>query len=825
MISEVRIYRSTPLTRERNLKIDGIEQFLNLYSPRTYTNFQYIKNGMDIEIKIDRTQREQDADNVAFINYCRIENLGNMPYYYFVDKITPRGESTILLSLHLDVINTFRTKYESAILPSSVIHRQHMDRFAFASFEWSEENTLTNIELGQAGTWAYTTLSTNNREVTYTDSSLIGKTISFDSATNVHSLVREAYFKEFDSATGKFTARWNYVEDPVPPEVPLITFKYREKVASSDMLRPLISYTSEGINPVLFKTREDEIAQVGDQSWNLIYRNDADIDESAFNETNPVTAWLCGDRPVKVSHSTGGNVLAPADFATGWTMIRASDNGEIIAKITYQTNKTTSIYAHNPPEGYQSEGFKRLIIIYRNGNDLTACSYLMGRNEETLNWRWHDYTEYTSVSSVEFINPPDVVNVYESSARPTSYNVASNAQITTGASTEANLKGIDQIDRKDAKLIKIIKLPFPPTEITFLGETYDFGSTWEYDTGDEILKASTDDLKFDYLFRSDVESPLKKLEPFFDEDFNVSSLRHLDDPKLLNSAFYRPKFVYDSFTFEFDLELVDAEKWIEEGDPYLDFRFVTSTTFNSKFAFIFPDYFLKYSLQDYDNVLPVGRNNELPIFSSQYVTYLRTAYRYDLKELSRKRFTAGLQAVGSVAGGAIGLASSVATGRPFGAVASFGGMLAGATNAVLSAVRAEDSLKSKMESMENQAVNISASDDIDILTAYSGNKCKVVYYEVSPLMKTALNNLFHYCGYSVETSGIPDETSRIWFNFVQADIDLDIEFSNTSARFVPSYAIPEIKARYASGLTILHNQGATWNPQQDKENYERSLFE
>lgn len=811
------LYADTPLTRERNLKVEDMPTFLNSYSSRLFTNFQYIKHGLDIEIKLDLSQSYQNYDDSTFkrnnLNYLSIfdTTTANI-YYYFIEKATPRAENTIALTLHMDVINTFRKYYTPVILPSSVIHRQHMDRFAIGSFEWSEENTLTNVGLGQTGTWAYITLSANNREVTYTDTALIGKTISFDSATNVHSLVGEAYFKEFDSTTGKFTACWNYVYDPVPPEIPLITFKFREKVASSDMLRPLISYTSEGINPVLFKTREDEIAQVGDQSWNLIYRNDADIDESAFNETNPVTAWLCGDRPVKVSHSTGGNVLLPADFASGWTMVRASDN----PRLQYKIERGTKSW--NLPIYDEGAGYQFFAVFYRDGTSLSCYAYSLKRGEDPLDWGWLNYTEYANIDSVEFINPPDQISVYQSSARPTSYKVASNAQIATGASAEANLKGIDQIDRKDAKLIKIIKLPFPPTEITFLGETYDFGSTWEYDTGDEILKASTDDLKFDYLFRSDVESPLRKLEPFGDV-LDVSSARHLDDPKLLNSAFYRPKFVYDSFTFEFDLELVDAEKWIEEGDPYLDFRFVTSTTFNSKFAFIFPDYFLQYSLQDYDNVLPVGRNNELPIFSSQYVTYLRTAYRYDLKELSRKKFTAGLQAVGSVAGGAIGIASSVATGRPFGAVASFGGMLAGATNAVLSAVRAEDSLKSKMESLENQAVNISGSDDIDILTAYSGNKCKVVYYEVSPLMKTALNNLFHYCGYSVETSGIPDETSRIWFNFVQADI----EIARTNG--IPAYALPEIKARYASGLTVLHQYNGEFDPNQEKENYERSLIE
>ena len=821
--SRVKLYADTPLTRERNLKVDDIQAFLRPYSVfETYADFQYIKHGLDIEIKMDFPQDYQDNYSpnsaglrIRNINYCSIFNINsNALYFYFVEKITPRAEHTILLSLHLDAINTFSALYTSMILPSSVIHRQHMDRFVFADFEWSEEKTLTNIELGQKGTWDYIRLSSQNREVTYTDSSLIGKTISFDSATNAHSLVGEAYYKEFDSATGKFTARWNYVHDPIPPEIALIAFKYREQVPASNTIRPLVSYTSEGINPVLFKVKEDLIEQVGNQSWNLIYRNDADIDETAFNETNPVTAWLCGDRPVKITHSTGGNVLSPADFATGWTMVRPTDNqNNMQVKITMGSKTETLLIGIADPEL-----FHRFLVVYRSGTTLTCYSYDIPKGEDTLSWKWYRYTTYSNIESVEFINPPDNINVYQSSARPTSYKVASNAQIATGASTEAIVKGIDQIDRKDAKLIKIIKLPFPPTEITFLGETYDFGSTWEYDTGDEILKASTDDLKFDYLFRSDVKNPLDALSPFEDA-LDPSANRYLEDPKLLNSAFHRPKFVYDSFAFEFDLELVDAEKWIEEGDPYLDFRFVTSTTFNSKFAFIFPDYFLKYSLQDYDNVLPVGRNNELPIFSRQYVTYLRTAYRYDLKELSRRRFTAGLQAVGSVAGGLIGAGVSIASGRPLGAVASVGGILAGTTNAVLSAVRAEDSLKSKMESMENQAVNISGSDDIDILTAYSGNKCKVVYYEVSPLMKTALSNLFHYCGYSVETSGIPDETSRIWFNFVQADIDL----ARTNG--VPPYALGEIKARYASGLTILHKYNGEYDANQEKENYERSLIE
>ena len=86
------------------------------------------------------------------------------------------------------------------------------------------------------------------------------------------------------------------------------------------------------------------------------------------------------------------------------------------------------------------------------------------------------------------------------------------------------------------------------------------------------------------------------------------------------------------------------------------------------------------------------------------------------------------------------------------------------------------------------------------------------------MMKTALENLFHYCGYAAETSGIPDETSRCWFNFVQADI----EILNTNG--TPVWAIDEIKGRYGAGLTILHKYNGAYNPDQDKENVEVSLL-
>ena len=126
-------------------------------------------------------------------------------------------------------------------------------------------------------------------------------------------------------------------------------------------------------------------------------------------------------------------------------------------------------------------------------------------------------------------------------------------------------------------------------------------------------------------------------------------------------------------------------------------------------------------------------------------------------------------------------------------------------------------MERKKRTMINQATSVSGSDDIDLLVAYSNNQAKVVYYKPSELMQNALATLFHYCGYISERRGVPNENTRYWFDYCQADI----EFINE--KHAPAWALDEIKMRYSLGLTILHNHSSEWDINQEYENWEVSF--
>lgn len=824
MKSRVRLFAGTPLTPARNLKIDSIEDFLPSPLYDDNGDFNYVKHGLDITIKVAMAEYSSDVlTSARNANYCAITNYRTTgsadtwqkTFYYFVTKVEPVAESACRLYLHMDVINTFNGDY--SISPSSTIHRQHMDRFVKADYAWGEPVTASNLDLQPLGTWSVVNDYGKHWTATYTVSSLADAEVDFISA-RANAMIDGNPASTFSFSNGVFTATFDRIYPGIPPTMISVFFKYRVKETVSDRIRPIVSYTDEGIVPVLFKTKEDIIPQVAGQSWNLIYRNDDAVDETAYNEDNPVTAWLCGDRVAPVAIQTTTSVVKTySDFASGYTLIRPLDNPIIELAITATDGNHRWVIKDIDPA---DETAKWFVAIYRSSTNLSVFLMSALRSGGVIEYYKYPYAqEISSVSTIEFVNSPEYVMAYVSATQPTNYYVASDTQIAVGGSEDKVVSAITDIDRKDAKLVKIIKLPFPPSLVTLSQEwegCYDFGSAWEYDSGDHILKITTTDPTFDYLIDAEVDSPMTPLA-LFEDDLDPSATRYLDDPKLLNSAFHKAKFVYDSFAFSFDLELVDADRWIESGSETLPFRFVTSRTFNSKFGFIFTDYVLKYSLSDYDNVLMVSRNNEVPIFTSQYVNYLRTAYRYDLKNLDRTRTQSALGLTGAV--GSAGFAvASLASQNYLGAVVGFAGAIASAVTAVQSAQKAEDAIAQKKLQLENESASISASDDIDMLMAYSNNQPKVVYYDVSPLMKTALNNLFHYCGYAVETSGIPDETSRVWFNFVQADIDI------LNPNNVPTYALDEIKTRYSAGLTVLHKHNGIYNINQDKENYEVSLL-
>ena len=147
---------------------------------------------------------------------------------------------------------------------------------------------------------------------------------------------------------------------------------------------------------------------------------------------------------------------------------------------------------------------------------------------------------------------------------------------------------------------------------------------------------------------------------------NPSALR--DDKletKRFNSSFHIEKLAYDSFSVAMPLERLTVNPNASEEDEatHAKITFYPSADFGSNRLFKVdpPEAYTWKHITDYEQYRFCSRNNELPIFSSNYITYRRTGYNYDKKINQLNVASQVLGVVGSVLGGIGGTARSYAT--------------------------------------------------------------------------------------------------------------------------------------------------------------------
>ena len=204
---------------------------------------------------------------------------------------------------------------------------------------------------------------------------------------------------------------------------------------------------------------------------------------------------------------------------------------------------------------------------------------------------------------------------------------------------ERKLLSIEDIDKTNSRIVKIIKLPYAPCNINYNAETgvYTFPDEWHYDNGRRRLSSLSTELVSRVASVNVPELFINsaKPSPIDSKDINRES-------KLYHSDFYTFKFVYDSFAREIPLEHIAYSS--EEPDlqaTSFDVYFKPTNTINSKFAFHFDfgpmaNFGTFKQTIDYEDYLLVNRNNEETIFSNDYLNYIRTGYNYDKKARDRE---------------------------------------------------------------------------------------------------------------------------------------------------------------------------------------------
>lgn len=805
MTSTLIIYKHCKIREEKLFIVDDISSYLNTLEKETITGFQYQRQGMTLRVKLNKTQDTLNFIGTNDFNYASIQNDSQKVCYYFIKGKKQLADSTIELELAMDTINTFRPSVDFDISARTKVNREHKDRLNIASKKILLVIEYTGSEVGEIEDGdAVSVYNDRDSDPMFTgvvdrrDFGIIG--IYIDNPTTEQDYIDmiEPYIGTTIEISKDGANYILFIPNSINDFEFTTTYTYNRK----------IDINSEGLTPLLYGKNKG-ILQGDNQSWYLIYKGN-----------NPLNCYLCADTGFTATLQGSNKEIVPTDLVVGtYYYILPDRNGNPYAAydigVNMHTNEGKDVSALISHEGTGDMTYNKqwVTYYYRDGSDIKVGRYFyldLGSGFFYVS----TLTLYTT-SKIIIESGPSVIKgntLGVLTNNTATIRSGASFDISTGA-TSVEVYDINTINRTDADIAKIIKLPYRPCDNDFNG--------WAYDSVMHMLLLKNLDRPLE-IGLSTSYNPFESLQ-FEDNQPSLTAYKNKKwESKLFHSDYYQPKFVYDSFSFIFALER--QKQYVPTSDFLI--VFTATGTINSRFLFTFASYDVDgYALEDYSNVLPIARNNELPIYNSDYINYIKMGFNYEVKTKQRQEAGQWIGTALSLVGSIASFASSSVTGG-FGiaggislATATLGQLV----NAVNSTAQAEANQAQKLFQLRQQKESVMGSDDIDLMSKYTGNKAKWILYQVSARMQSVLFDLFHFTGYIDGTSKVPNVTTREWFNFLSCDLVI------TEDNNINDDIMNDIKAKYALGVTFMHcitiNSVKTWDWNQEKENWEKSLFE
>lgn len=807
MTSTLIIYKHCKIREEKLFIVDDISSYLATLQKETITGFQYQRQGMSLRVKINKTQDTLNFIGSNDYNYASIQNDSQKVCYYFIKGKKQLADSTIELELTMDTINTFKPTTDFEISSRTKVNREHKDRLNITGKEMEcDIDYQMTASAGSIGEGDIVELVNDQGSSIFT-----GEVLYIDqyyARIKIQNPTSEQdYINEIEPYLGyrfdlqRTDAPANYISFE-PPSMQDFNF------TTTLTYNRNIDINSEGLTPLLYGKNKGGLF-ADNQSWYLVYKGN-----------NPLNCYLCADNGFTAELQSSNKEIAANDLVVGTYYYILPERNQ---------KSDADIYPYVDLETAEGNNVSASINLFNESDFMTLEKFVTyyyrdGANVKVGRFYYRDIgLGFFYVSTLTLYTTSKII--IKSSLTPIKGNTlgtltSNTATIKTGASYDINLTttsvevyDISTINRTDADIAKIIKLPYRPCDEYYRGWLYD--STMHMLILSNLNKPLETTLKTSY-------NPLEELQ-FKENPPSLAATKNKKwESKLFHSDYYQPKFVYDSFSFIFALE---RQNGYVSASEFL-ITFTATGTINSRFLFTFASYNVDgYALEDYANVLPIARNNELPIYNSDYINYIKMGFNYDVKSKQRQEAGQWIGTALSLVGSIASFASSSVTGG-FGiaggislATATLGQLV----NAVNSTAQAEANQAQKLFQLRQQKESVMGSDDLDIMSKYTGNKAKWMLYKVSTRMESVLFDLFHFTGYIDGTSKIPDVTTRKWFNFLSCDLVIN-EDNN-----INDDIINDIKAKYALGVTFMHcntiNSVKTWDWTQEKENWETSLFE
>lgn len=344
-------------------------------------------------------------------------------------------------------------------------------------------------------------------------------------------------------------------------------------------------------------------------------------------------------------------------------------------------------------------------------------------------------------------------------------------------------------------ILSIEKLPYTPVFDSFTIREQDqeivlLKTDWVFDVDNDFIRVGFYDMPIQPIPISSALANIYPANNSLKYAAATDSYNYTKETKIYTSQFTNTRIEYGASSFYINREDYNYQNFslLTQVDilKYLDL----SLSFNFKVNY-------EPNLKRYTHAYVPAVNATLPIFSSDYMSYIRTR---DANLAIRNASTAisvGLS-VATIAGGL--LLSATGAGAPVGAAAVFSSVV-GLSSQLANAGIANAQEKQKLEELKqqgraviSQTTGTYSDEDTRI------NRFNLVTEQINlPDLKT-LALMFHITGYYSGHYEVPDLSSRTNFNSIKGDI----EFKMNDGWQIPYAHYINLKERYRNGLMIIH---------------------
>lgn len=649
----------------------------------------------------------------------------------------------------------------------------------------------------------------------------------------------------------------------------------------------VISDTKEELQPELVKSREEVMQGAlpvdSKYTWYLIYQTKQG--EGTTVGAGSPEIVCCADRDIELnpgSTSTDTHVIEPRMLL---------DHSYVAFGKLHIQFKTTGNISHD-------EDFEGYIAVFTDGTEPAKVNINFSYYNGLVSYNGPIEGNLTFVLDHLLI-------LYESPGQNTytlDQAVVMKTYPWTAYGRNDTLLGIQSVDRTNSYISKVIECPYCPLDIKFSpsgkmivpiewnfresdGKLYCDNLSYNFPT----RQVDYDDLALQNIVAQSIKADRNKLTLYSRNDTVQDKEGNVMDPKTKISTLASYSYVYDDNVWTLVPEnLLPSDDKPETHPGLITVNYKQSNNISSEcgFKFELPTY--DYIKTEYfDNYMFSVRNNELPLYYSEYINYIRNGYNYDQKQnwnttkgniasIFTQVVSAGLlgasMAVSSqdqdkiifrpdIKGDYLDafskgndtawlLAAESTSIRPQKGVGQLGfgefslkkggfmpsgfsvpslvsnavGIGSGIYNTIKTHYQGEEAIKQKVNEARAKSFSVSTTNNLDLFKWYSGNKVVAFRFEPRKDIQKLINDYFSRYGYSRGYYEKPDLDSRLFFNYCRGTVDID----NYKKRRSIEENKADIVQKFRNGVYKIHKVntplGTYWDMKLERQNYERSIL-